>query len=380
MAKPDQPPSARVDWLTLAGLFARLGTTSFGGPPAHIAMMQHEVVERRGWLSQEAFLDLISAAYLIPGPNSTELAMHVGLVQRGWLGLLVAGGCFIVPAALITGVLAWIYVQAGHLPAGLAVLATIKPIMVGVVVYAVWRLAKGTVQHKGPALLAAGALLANLAGLGEIPILAIATMIGIACSRPRPSGRLLPLIAATGMVAPPLSFSLWALFLIFLKVGATLFGSGYVLLAFLQTDLVDRLHWITQAQLLDAIAAGQITPGPIFTTATFVGYLVGGVGGAIVATVGIFLPGFLLVSLSGPLIPKLRQSPVTSAVLSGVNAASLGLMGAVAIRLAQGTITDVLSASLALATLVALPLTGWNPTWFVLIGGLLGAGRLWAGY
>jgi chromate transporter len=330
-------------------------------------------------MSREAFLDMLSAAYLIPGPNSTELAMHVGLVQRGWPGLLVAGGCFIVPAALITGALAWVYVRAGHLPAGLAVLDTIKPVMVAVVAHAVWRLSKGAILKPTSALQAVAALAANLAGLDELAILAIAGLVCVAVSRTPSKGPSLPLAAVAGLAATPAGFSLWALFTIFLKVGATLFGSGYVLLAYLQTDLVDRLHWITQAQLLDAIAAGQITPGPIFTTATFVGYLVAGAPGATVATLGIFLPGFVLVALSGPLIPRLRRSPVTAAILTGVNAASLGLMAAVAIRLGVGTITGGFAAVLALATLVALPLTGWNPTWFVLIGGLLGFARLWTG-
>jgi chromate transporter len=384
----ETPEPAKGDLLTLAGLFARLGATSFGGPPAHIALMQMEVVERRRWLTREAFLDLVSAAYLIPGPNSTELAMHVGLGQRGWLGLLVAGGCFIVPAALITCVLAWIYVQAGHLPTGLAVLNTIKPIMVAVVAFAVWKLAWTTVDKPFAVLLAIGALAANLAGLDEIAILGIAAAICVAGVRRRGPGIAAPAIAAVapviaaagGSAATPVGFSLWALFTIFVKVGATLFGSGYVLLAFLQTDLVDRLHWITQAQLLDAIAAGQITPGPIFTTATFVGYLVGGPAGAVAATLGIFLPSFFLVRLTGPIIPKLRQSPVTAAILTGVNAASLGLMGAVAVRLGLGTIVDGFSTLLAVATLVALPLTGWNPTWFVLIGAGIGTLRLWTGF
>lgn len=380
MTEPETPAPAKGDLLSLAGLFARLGALSFGGPPAHIAMMQSEVVERRGWFTRDAFLDLISAAYLIPGPNSTELAMHVGLSQGGWLGLLVAGTCFILPAALITGLLAWVYVQAGHLPTGLAVLTTIKPVMVGVVAYAVWKLARSTIDKPMAVMLAVAALAANLLGLDEIAILGVAAALCVAMIGKKGPGMAAPAIAAVGLATTPVGFSYGALFLIFAKVCATLFGSGYVLLAFLQSDLVNRLHWITQAQLLDAVAAGQITPGPIFTTATFVGYLIAGPMGAVVATVGIFTPSFFLVRLTGPIIPKLRRSPVTAAVLTGVNAASLGLMGAVAVRLGLGTIVDGFSAVLALATLVALPLTGWNPTWFVLIGGGIGAAKMWLGY
>ncbi len=379
MTTPDPAATAPTPWRTLVGLFTKLGATSFGGPPAHMALMHDEVVERRGWMTKEAFLDLISACYLIPGPNSTELAMHVGLDRRGVLGMLVTGTCFIVPAALITGVLAWVYVKAGQLPTGLAVMGSIKPVMVAVVAHAVWKLGQGTIDKPIAVALAVGALAANLAGLGEIPILAIAGAICVAGTRARPPGLAASAVAVAGLAAAPSAYSHWALFATFAKIGATLFGSGYVLLAFLQTEFVDRLHWITQAQLIDAIAVGQITPGPIFTTATFVGYLVAGPSGAIVATIGIFLPSFLFVRLSAPVIVKLRQSALAAAVLTGVNAASLGLMGAVAIRMGLGTITDGVSAGLALATLAALPLTGWNPTWFVFFGGLIGALRLWTG-
>jgi chromate transporter len=251
--------------------------------------------------------------------------------------------------------------------------------MVAVVAHAVWKLGQGTVDKPVAVALVVGALALNLAGMGEIPILAVAGAICVAGSQARPSG-LAAGAAAVGLAAAPAAYSHWGLLAIFAKIGATLFGSGYVLLAFLQTEFVDRLHWITQAQLIDAIAVGQITPGPIFTTATFVGYLVGGPSGAVFATVGIFLPSFLFVRLSAPVIARLRQSSLAAAVLTGVNAASLGLMGAVAIRMGLGTITDGVTAGLALATLVALPLTGWNPTWFVLIGGLIGAARLWTGW
>jgi chromate transporter len=293
-------------------------------------MMEDEVVRRRGWLSREEFLDLLSATNLIPGPNSTELAIHVGHRRAGWPGLLVAGTSFILPAALLTLAAGWAYVRFGSLPAMEHVLRGIKPVIVAVVVQALWGLARTAVRSRWLALLLMGAIAANAAGVDELAVLFGAGSL-VALTRLRLRGArlnaLLPgtaalcmsIAPASGQVAGAIAFGLGPLFLFFLKTGAVLFGSGYVLLAFLRADLVERWHWLTEAQLIDAIAVGQITPGPVFSTATFIGYLLGGVPGAGVATAGIFLPAFVFVALSGPLVPRLRRSPVAGAFLDGVN-------------------------------------------------------------
>jgi len=320
----------------LARLFLKLGTTAFGGPAAHIAMMEEEVVRRRGWLTHAEFLDLLGAANLIPGPNSTELAIHIGHRRAGWRGLLVAGTAFILPAMLIVMLLAWAYVRFGSLPEARGLMYGIKPVVIAVVVQALWVLGRAAVRSWLLGVVAVAAAIASAIGTPELEVLVFAG-VAVASARllqrgsrgePGPAGGVLPFVsagAAGGGVAV-LPFGSWPLFLVFLKVGALLFGSGYVLLAFLRTDLVERLHWLTEAQLLEAVAVGQVTPGPVFTTATFVGYLLGGVPAALTATAGIFLPAFVYVAASGPLVPRLRRSPQAGAVLDGVIAASLGLM------------------------------------------------------
>lgn len=317
----------------LARLFLKLGTIAFGGPAAHIAMMEDEVVRRRRWLTREQFLDYLGATNLIPGPNSTELAIHVGHARAGWRGLLVAGACFILPAALIVAAIAWAYVKYGTLPQGEAILRGVKPVVIAVVFQAMWRLGRSAV--KSPTL-AAVALTATVA-------------------------------AALG--AP---FGLLPLFAVFAKIGAVLFGSGYVLLVFLRADLVERLHWLSEQQLLDAVAVGQVTPGPVFTTATFVGYVLGGGPGAAVATLGIFLPAFVFVALSGPLIPRLRRSPTAGAVLDGVNVASLALMVVVTWHLARSALVDGGTVTLALLSAVLLLWRRVNSAWLVLGGAMAG--------
>ncbi|MCX5746799.1 MAG: chromate efflux transporter [Proteobacteria bacterium] len=363
----------------LAWLFGKLGCTAFGGPAAHVAMMEDEVVRRRGWLTQEAFLDLLGATNLIPGPNSTEMAIHIGFTRARWRGLLVAGLCFITPAVLIVMAIAWAYVRFGALPAVGGVLYGVKPVLIAVILQALWGLARTAMPTWFMRLVATLALAAALIGIDELVVLVAAGGL-VAAHRAvveRRAGHAaswipLPILGAlTGTTAT--TFSLGSLFLVFAKIGAVLFGSGYVLLAFMRSDLVDRLHWLTESQLLDAIAVGQVTPGPLFTTATFVGYLLGGPVAAAVATVGIFLPAFVFVAISGPLVPRLRGSKLASAVLDGVNAASLALMAAVTLQLGRAAVIDLPTA--LLAAVGAVVLIRWKPNsaWLVLGGAVAGS-------
>jgi chromate transporter len=358
----------------LALLFLRLGATAFGGPAAHIALMEDEVVRRRQWLTREEFLDLLGATNLIPGPNSTELALHIGHRRAGWAGLLVAGTCFIVPAAVIVAAIAAAYARWQRLPAAAALLHGIKPVMIAIVLQALWSLGRSAVKRWPLGLLGAAAVAAVALGANELLVLLASGVAAVALARlPPASGRspaaaLLPLAAAVGGAVP---VSLPVLFLTFLKIGSVLFGSGYVLLAFLRADFVERLGWLSESQLLDAIAVGQITPGPVFTTATFIGYLVAGPGGAALATLAIFLPAFVFVAASGPLIPRLRRSPVAGAFLDGVNVASLALMVVVTWQLGRAALVDLPTVAIAAAALLLL----WRrvgSVWLVLGGALLG--------
>jgi len=378
-----EPPSAGPDRPTTLGelvrLFGRLGFTAFGGPAAHIAMMEDEVVRRRRWMTRERFLDLLGATNLIPGPSSTELAIHVGHDRRGWAGLVVAGACFILPAVAIVTAIAWAYVRFGALPELAGVLYGVKPVIIAVVVQALWSLGRSAVRSPALAAIGVAALAASLLGVNELVILGAAGVMlaagrgGFArIGRRAASWVPVPLLGVTTTAAATASFSLWPLFVVFLKAGSVLFGSGYVLIAFLRGDLVLRLHWLTESQLLDAIAVGQVTPGPVFTTATFVGYVLGGGSGAAVATLGIFLPAFVFVAISGPLIPRIRRSPTAGAVLDGVNVASLALMAAVTIQLGRAAIVDVPTAVLAALGAVVLIKYRPNTAWLVLGGAVVG--------
>jgi chromate transporter len=374
---------------SLARLFLKLGTLAFGGPAAHIAMMDDEVVRRRRWLTREQFLDLLGAANLIPGPSSTELAIYIGLVRAGWRGLAVAGTCFILPAMLIVLVLAMAYVRYGALPQIVWVLYGVKPVIIAIVVQALWGLATKAV--KGPLTAAVGVTVIILTFVGGNVVLLLfgGGLLVMALSNLRrgrigPAGAgafagpiLLgasPTAAATAAAGTPLSVSLWSLTVFFLKIGSILFGSGYVLLAFLRADLVVRWGWLTDHQLIDAIAVGQFTPGPVFTTATFIGYVVAGLPGALLATVGIFLPSFILVALSYPLIPRLRRSAWASGFLDGANVASLGLMAAVTWQLARAALVDGVTIGLALVATVLCFCLRLNSAWLVLGGALIGVG------
>ena len=364
----------------LALLFLRLGLTAFGGPAAHVALMRQEVVEHRKWLSDEEFLDLLGATNFIPGPNSTEMAIHVGHRRGGFPGLLVAGACFILPAALLTLGFAWAYVRFGKLPEAGATLYGVKPVIVAVVVQALWGLGRAAVKNGRLLALGLAAALATFAGASELAVLfgsaAVYALWNTAERRlagegQRARGALLtaaPALAGTAIH----SVSNSGIFLVFLKIGSVLFGSGYVLLAFLRADLVQARHWLTEAQLLDAVAVGQLTPGPVFTTATFVGYLLHGSAGALAATVGIFAPAFFFVAVSGPLVPRLRRSPTAARFLDGLNVASLALMAVVTVSLGRAALVDPWAVGLALASAALLLRYKVNSVWLVLGGAAAG--------
>ena len=335
-------------------------------------------MRRRRWLSREKFLDLLGASNLIPGPSSSELALHIGYLRAGWFGLFVAGICFIFPAALIVAILAWAYARFGSLAITSAVLYGVKPVVIAVILQALWGLGRTAV--KTTFLGFAGAISVALAFLGLHPLLVLVLAGSAACLTSLRGSRLSLVLAAFPFSSGPVaavggtaaSFSLVSLFLVFLKLGAVVFGSGYVLLAFLRTDLVVRHGWLTDSQLLDAVAVGQVTPGPVFTTATFIGYLLGGVRGSVVATVGIFLPAFLLVAMSGPLVPRIRRSKVAGAFLDGVNVGSLALMAEVTWQLGRASLIDTVTIALAVASLIVLLRFAVNSAWLVLVGAAIG--------
>lgn len=380
-SRRDAPPNA-TSLRELAWLFLKLGTIAFGGPAAHIAMMEEEVVRRRRWLTREEFLDLLGATNLIPGPNSTEMAIHIGHRQAGWPGLLVAGVCFILPAAVIVTAFAWAYVRFGKLPETAALLYGVKPVIIAVVMQALWGLGRTAVKTKFLAAVGLAALVLSFLRVNELAVLFGAGMLTayvLWVNRRRKVAPFTPRsfippasLAALTAIAQSTQFGLWPLFLFFLKVGSILFGSGYVLLAFLRGDLVERWGWLTNAQLLDAVAVGQVTPGPVFTTATFIGYVLAGPKGALVATVGIFLPAFVFVALSGQLVPLLRRSQVAGAFLDGVNVASLALMAFVTYELGRSALMDPLTIGAALLSALLLIRYHLNSAWLVLGGALFG--------
>jgi chromate transporter len=357
----------------LALLFTKLGFVAFGGPAAHIAMMRAEIVGRRRWMGEQEFLDLMGASNLIPGPNSTELAIHIGRVRAGWRGLLVAGMCFILPAFLIVLAAALLYVRYGSTPQAQGLLYGITPVVVAIVAHALWGFLRQAV--KGPFLAAVGigVLVLYFVGVGELLLLFGGALLVLAVrfvvTR---RGAHWALVSPLGLLAAPASLiGPLGIFFSFLKIGSVLFGSGYVLLAFLRSEFVDP-GLLTNQQLLDAVAVGQVTPGPVFTTATFIGYLLAGVPGAVLATVGIFLPGFVFVALTGPMIPRLRDSSVLAGLLDGVNVASLALMAGVTWQLGRASLVDPVPVLIALAALVMLFATEVIPAWLVLGGGFLG--------
>jgi chromate transporter len=357
-------------------VFLKLGVIGFGGPVAHLAMMEEELCERRKWLTREHFLDLVGLTNLIPGPNSTEMAIHLGYLRAGWPGLVAGGLGFIVPAMLIVLAFAWAYVRFGTTPQAHALLYGVQPVIITIVAQALWELGRKAVKDRLTALTGALALGLYALGANELALLFGGALV-VALAR---NWRRLRALHAVGLVpmfplasgSSPAPFDLAQLFWLFAKIGSVLYGSGYVLLAFLRADLVVRLGWLTDKQLLDAIAVGQVTPGPVFTTATFVGYVLGGLPGALLATLGIFLPAFVFVALSIPLMARVRRSPWAGALLDGVNVASLALMAAVTVQLAASALVDPLTVGLALAAAILLVRFRVNGTWLVLGGAAIG--------
>ena len=366
----------------LATVFFKLGLIAFGGPAAHIAMMDDEVVVRRRWMSREKLLDLFGVTSLIPGPNSTELAIHIGYEYAGWRGLFVAGFCFILPAMIMVWSIAAIYDYYQTLPQLESILYGIKPVIIAIVTQALWKLGKKAAKDIPTRIAGIVVIIAFFMGINEILLLFL-TGLGVMLFKniKRRWGQmngisLLPisetLVSANSVAVTPDSPHWTSVFFFFLKVGSVLYGSGYVLLAFLQRDLVERWQWLTSQELLDAVAVGQLTPGPIFTTATFIGYLIAGNAGAIAATVGIFLPAFLLVGLINPWVSKLRQSPWAGSFLDGVNAASLGLMAVVTYTLAKAAVIDLFTVILIVLNLLAVFRFKINSAWLVISGGIIG--------
>ncbi|KAB2829451.1 MAG: chromate efflux transporter, partial [Candidatus Dadabacteria bacterium] len=376
MDVPEKEKQGRVK--ELARLFLRLGATAFGGPAAQIAIMHDETVRRKKWLDDKSFLDLIGAVNLIPGPNSTEVAIHIGYLRAGWRGLVTAGACFIIPAAVIVTALTWVYVQYGSTPEGNHFFYGIKPVIIAVILQAIVFIGRKAVTE--PVAIATGiaAAVAYMFGVNEIALLFLGGLFvmlwkNIGSMRGGSAAAfLIPFLGLDGAAAEAKGASLMSIFLVFLKIGSVLYGSGYVLLAFLNSDFVEHRGWLTHQQLLDVVAIGQVTPGPWFTTATAIGYLLGGVPGAALATLGIFLPSFIFVAISNPLIPRIRKSPWAGAALDGVNAASLGLMAGVMVDLAKASFPDPLTVLIGLAAAGALFLLRVNPTWLMLAGGAVG--------
>jgi chromate transporter len=377
----------------VAAFFLRLGTVAFGGPAAHIAIMEDDLVRRRKWLSRERFLDLLGASSIIPGPSSTEFAIHLGYLRAGWRGLIAAGACFIGPAAIMVTALAWAYVRFGKIPATAAVLYGVKPVVIAVILQALWFMSRTAVKTRLLAAVAVLSIALGFYGVHPLLLLVIAGALMVLARLLLPDERkersasapavvaAKPLVAtsagtasaaAAGAAAIAAPFSLGSMFLVFLKIGAVVFGSGYVLLAFLHADLVAHRHWLTDAQLVDAVAIGQVTPGPVFTAATFIGYLLGGVRGAGLATAAVFLPAFVLVAASGPLVPRIRRSRIAAEFLDGVIVGSLALMAVVTWQLGRASLVDWLTVALAIVSLVLLLRLRLNSAWLILLGAVVG--------
>ncbi len=338
-------PARWREVLRVGGAFLRIGATAFGGPAAHIAIMRHELVERRKWLSEQHFLDLLGATNLIPGPNSSEMTMHIGFVRAGLSGLLAGGIAFVLPGMVITLGLAWAYTRYGTTPAAEWLLYGIKPVIIPLIVLALWSLGRKAVTDRLTAAVGIAALVLYFLGVNFVIVL-LGGGLAVALIRRTVTIRALASfpLAGVGLAAPTTagsSYSLLGLAWTFLKIGGLLYGSGYVLFAFMQAELVERHGWLSEQAVIDAIAVGQMTPGPLSTSATFVGYLLGGVPAAVVATAAFYLPSFVVVALSNPLIPRIRASKAVSGLLDGVNVAALGLMAAVTWELGRAAFVDV---------------------------------------
>ena len=372
----------------IAAVFLRLGFTAFGGPAAALAMMRQEIVIKRKWLTEDEFLDFWGISNLVPGPNATELAIHIGYKYAGWPGLILAGVCYIIPAMAIVLGLAWGYVEFGRLPALTGILEGIKPVVVAILLWALWGMLRPRIKQP-LGLVITGAVLIGYLWSGN-PILwllvggAVMWLFHALVSHKTPPVALLfgvPLFLQRPFLLRPLvEFNLWRLFWVFLKAGSLMYGSGYVLLAFIQDDLVNRLGWLTQNQLLDAIAVGQVTPGPLATTATFVGYLTGGFSGAVLATVGMFLPGFIFVLLTHPLLRRMQESKPWRHFLDGVNFAALGLMAGVIWDIGRTLAMEPVGIGIGLVSLFLLVIFDLPAPWLILGGALVGVGKVLLGF
>ena len=367
-------------------LFLKLGFTAFGGPAAHLAITHNEVVKRREWLNDEQFLDLVGATNLIPGPNAVELTIHLSFLRAGWPGFFLGGLSYILPSVLIVMGLAWSYQEYGAVPQVAWVLYAVKPVVIAIIIKALWFLGKQAIKVPLTGIAAVSVLLLNLLGFDTLVLLFSAGIIVMLIKNfkklktsPPNFKSFLPFTLPSAVSLIPQAFNLSTLFLTFLKIGSVLYGGGYVLLAFLRSDFVVRLGWLTEKQLIDSVAIGQVTPGPLFTTATFIGYILAGVPGAILSTVGIFIPSFFFVAILNRFIPKMRQSVWFSEFLNGINAASLGLMAAVTIQLAKAVLVDATSIILTVFSLALVVFTRINTIWVILAAVVFGIARFWIG-
>jgi chromate transporter len=364
----------------IAKEFLRLGFVAFGGPPVHFSMMEERFVRQRQWLSRERFLDLIGAVSLLPGPSSTELTIYLGEIRSGFVGLVLAGACFILPSAVMVAALACAYQKFGNLPQIEGLLFGIKPVVVALIIPALWNLGKTAMKNSGLAMLAIGVAVLALYRVNVITLLICAGIFWAVVQAARRSSNI-DAGASVALFSVSASWSpgLVPLFLYFLKIGAVVFGSGYVLLAVLRADLVVRLHWLTDGQLLDAIAVSQATPGPFFTVSTFIGYLLGGWKGAALATVGMFIPAFVYVAVTAKFLPKLRKSPVAGAFLDGVNAAAVALMAVVSWQFARASFVNAPAIALGLVSLFLIFRYKLNSAWMVFGGAIAGILLRWFG-
>lgn len=362
---------SKVSLSELGRIFLKLGATGFGGPAAHVAMMRKEFVEKRQWVNDQEFMDLVGATQLIPGPNSTELAIHLGFLKAGWKGLVLAGVAFILPAFFLVMILSVFYGVYGSLPIFEPVMAGIRPVIVAIILEALWKFRKTAIKNFSTLLMGTAALIFMILGFHEIYLLfGFGILYGFSKKR-------LPFMVAAfpmSLGLPAISLTSSGLFFFFLKIGSVLFGSGYVLLSLLRSELVEKSNWLTDQQLLDAITVGQITPGPVFTTATFIGYLLMSYKGAMLATIGIFLPSFLFVGLSAPFLPKLRSSPFLAGFLDGVNAVSFMLLLKVTFDLGTQSLIHLPTILIGLLSfIVLLKFTRLNSIWLILLGAIFGA-------
>ena len=361
----------------LALLFLKLGTIGFGGPPALIAMMEIEMVQKRQWVKRDYFMDMLAAINLVPGPNAVEMAIYLGYIRAGFPGLLIAGICFLLPATLITLLFAYYYQSFGSLPQAQAILSGITPMIIAIIMTSGYRIGKSALKNPQTIIIAVGCFIAALNGVNGMIVILIAGILGlffyfINQHNITPILILVPPLIQLKQSLILLNDRLIQLFLYFLKIGAILFGGGYVLFAYINYDIVARYHWLTERQLLDAIAVGQITPGPVSSAATFIGYLIEGLPGAILSTIAIFLPSFLIILLLGKILPRLRKSPIAQSFLDGVNSGVVALILAVGLSLLRNSITDVGTAIIFLLGIILLNKYQFDPALLILSGGLIG--------